>query len=173
MDRGRRIGLKQFFRWDDTGTQEGDILLWPRGGRPLVRWRPIRGFIIRGLWRGVACHCRPPCRAGGWLDGRAEKGARVNVRYGAPDPPGGVARCAASVTITHAASVETLIGTPTRGGGSPSALPTVVRPKSASYDNRSTIENPPASAAADRESKVPTKVERTEGNRLSIQHIYV
>jgi len=36
---------------------------------------------------------------------------RVNVRYGAPDPPGGVARCAALVSITHGSlRFQTLIG---------------------------------------------------------------
>lgn len=40
---------------------------------------------------------------GAYLDSRAVAARRgpVNVRYGAPDPPGGVARCAAPMSITH------------------------------------------------------------------------
>jgi len=51
----------------------------------------------------MCCRSRVMCR-------RRWRG-RVNVRYGAPDPPGGVARCAAPVSITHGSlRFQTLIG---------------------------------------------------------------
>lgn len=56
---------------------------------------PVTGRRRRRWWWGTGWKDSPVGRREG--TGRA----RVNVRYGAPDPPGGVARCAAPVLITH------------------------------------------------------------------------